>query len=67
MQGQSSYKIHLNTMCNGELSDPLCDSVNRDMTLVRLVTFQPLIDLNVTDVKFRCPANMVNQPKGSLD
>ena len=54
-------------MCNGELSDPLCDSVTRDMTLVRLVTFQPLIDLNVTDVKFRCPANMVNQPKGSLD
>ena len=23
-------------ICNGELSDPLCDSVNRGLTLVRL-------------------------------
>ena len=36
MQRQSSYKVHLNTISNGELSDPLCDSVNRRLTLVRL-------------------------------
>ena len=32
----------MNTISNGELSDPLCDSVNRGLTLVRLV-----IKLNV--------------------
>ena len=26
----------MNTICNGELSDPLCDSVNRNLTLFRL-------------------------------
>ena len=26
----------MNTISNGELSDPLCDSVNRGLTLVRL-------------------------------
>ena len=36
MTQQSSYKVHLNTISNGELSDPLCDSVNIDLTLVRL-------------------------------
>ena len=36
MQRQSSYKVHLNTISNGELSDPLCDSVTRGLTLVRL-------------------------------
>ena len=39
MQRQSSYKVHLNTICNGELSDPLCDSENRDLTLVRLRSY----------------------------
>ena len=29
---QSLYKVHLNTISNGELSDPLCDIVNRDLT-----------------------------------
>ena len=29
MQRQSSYKVHLNMISNGELSDALCDSVNR--------------------------------------
>ena len=37
MQIQSSYKVHLNTISNGELSDPLSDSVNRGLTLVRFV------------------------------
>ena len=27
----------MNTISNGELSDPLCDSVNRGLTLVRLI------------------------------
>ena len=36
MQRQRSYKVHLNTISNGELSDPLCDSVNRGLTLFRL-------------------------------
>ena len=36
MQKQSSYQVHLNTICNGVLSDPLCDSVHRGLTLVRL-------------------------------
>ena len=40
MQTQSSYKVHLNTICNGELSDPLCDSVHRGLTLVRLLLSQ---------------------------
>ena len=39
MQRQSSYKVHMNTISNGELSDPLCDSVNRGLTLVRLTNF----------------------------
>ena len=28
MQIQSSYKVHLNTISNWELSDPICDSVD---------------------------------------
>ena len=32
MQRQSSYKVHLNTINNGELSDPLSNSVNRGLT-----------------------------------
>ena len=39
MQRQSSYKVHMNTISNGELSDPLCDNVNRGLTLVRLGKF----------------------------
>ena len=39
MQRQSSYKVHMNTISNGELSDPLCDSVNRGLTLVRLYIY----------------------------
>ena len=37
MQRQSSYEVHMNTISNEELSDPLCDSVKRGLTLVRLV------------------------------
>ena len=33
---QSSYKVQLNTISNVELSDPICDSVNRVLTLVSL-------------------------------
>ena len=33
---QSLYKVHLNTISNGEFSDPLCSSVHRGLTLVRL-------------------------------
>ena len=36
MQIQSSYKVHLNTISNWELSDPICDSVDKGLTLVRL-------------------------------
>ena len=36
MQRQSSYKVYLNMISNGELPDPLCDSVNRGLTLDRL-------------------------------
>ena len=43
MQIQNSYKVHLNTISNGELSDPLSDSVNRGLTLVR---FDISINLN---------------------
>ena len=39
MRIQSSYKVHLNTISNGELSDPLCDSESRDLALVRLSEF----------------------------
>ena len=31
-----TYKVHLNTIGNGKLSDPLYNSVNGGMTLVRL-------------------------------
>ena len=44
MQRQSSYKVHMNTISNGELSDPLCDSVNRGLTLVRLIINITCID-----------------------
>ena len=30
------YKVHLNMISNVKLSDPLCNSINRDLTLVRL-------------------------------
>ena len=30
------YQVHWNTISYWELSDPLCDSVNRDLTQVRL-------------------------------
>ena len=33
---QSSYKVYLNTISDRELSDPLCDSVNKGQTLDRL-------------------------------
>ena len=36
MQTTNFYKVHLNTISNVELSDPLFDSVNRGLTLVRL-------------------------------
>ena len=36
MQVQILYKDHLNTISNGDLSDPLCDSINRGLTSVRL-------------------------------
>ena len=48
MQRQSSYKVHMNTISNGDLSDPLCDSVNRGPTSVRLchcVSFHKGINL----------------------
>ena len=34
---QRSNLVHLNTLSNGELSDPVCDSVNRSLTLVWLI------------------------------
>ena len=41
MQIQSSYKIYLNTISDGKLSDPLRYSENRGPTLVRLFLYQP--------------------------
>ena len=38
---QSSYKVQLNTTSYGELSDPLCNSVNIGLTLVSLVNNRP--------------------------
>ena len=32
-----SILLALNTISNGELSDPLCDSINRGLTLVRSI------------------------------
>ena len=40
--------------CNGELSDPLCNSVNRGLTLVRLLclcSFFQVLQLDTVDVK----------------
>ena len=37
MMQYANYKVHLNTISNGELSDPICDRVNRGLTLVRLI------------------------------
>ena len=50
MQRQSSYKVHMNTISNGELSDPLCDSVNRGLTLVRLYA-PTLFNHSACDIK----------------
>ena len=49
MQRQSSYKVHMNTISNGELSDPLCDTVNRGLTLVRLQERRTEERLRITD------------------
>ena len=38
---QSSYKVQLNTTSYGELSDPLCNSVNIGLTLASLVNNRP--------------------------
>ena len=32
MTQYANYKVHSNTISNGELLDPLCDSVNRGLT-----------------------------------
>ena len=50
MQRQSSYKVHLNTISNGELSDPLCHSVNRGLTLVRLNFLDSVIRKNISSL-----------------
>ena len=65
MQRQSSYKVHMNTITNGELSDPLCDSVMRGLTLVRLTwhkddsslfKWMPMeIIANIEDIKKSSP------------
>ena len=34
---QSSYKVYVNTISNGELSDFLCDSVNRGLNWYRKI------------------------------
>ena len=52
MQSQSSYKVHMNTISNGELSDPLCDSVNRGLTLVRLLLVRPSVHESVHQCSF---------------
>ena len=49
MQRQNSYKVHLNMICNGVLSDPLCDSVNRGLTLVRLSGLRDWVDITLKD------------------
>ena len=36
---QSSYKVYVNTISNGEFSDPVCYSVNRDLTLIRFLVY----------------------------
>ena len=46
MQIQSSYKVHLNTISCGELSDPLCNNVNRGLTLVWSVSFNTVFKLS---------------------
>ena len=43
MQRQSAYKVHLNTISNGELSDPLCESDKRGLTFVRLPVNETII------------------------
>ena len=40
MQIKSSNKVHLNRFSNEELSDPLCDSINKDLILGRLVNLK---------------------------
>ena len=51
MTQYANYMVHLNTISYGELSDPLCDSVNRGLTLVRLHCPQghlSLVIINIT-------------------
>ena len=50
MTQYANYKVHSNTISNGELSDPLCDSVNRGLTLVRLQQSLP----PVGNLRFIC-------------
>ena len=45
---QSLYKVHLNMISEGELSVPLCDSVNRGLTLVRLSKHKSFMSIILT-------------------
>ena len=56
MTQYANYKVHLNTISNGELSDPLCDSVNRGLTLVRLQQFLP----PVGNLRYICWGSDIN-------
>ena len=44
---QSLYKVHLNMISNGELLDPLCDSVNRGLTSFSQIA-------NATYLRYSC-------------
>ena len=50
MKRQSSYKVHLNAISNEKLSEPLCDSVNKGLTSVKLI--QPSKALKEYTIKF---------------
>lgn len=53
---QSQYTFHTNTISNRELSDPFCDSINRDLILLRLevnVNLTKLLIICVLGLKFR--------------
>ena len=58
-------QVHSNTISKGELSDPLCDSVNRGLTLVRSFTHLPAVELVVDYYKDLC--NLLPRSGGTRD
>ena len=58
MQIQSSFKVHLNMVSSGGLSDPICDSINRGLTLFSQIAKGGFIYISLNEAKNNIPSNI---------